>query len=89
MKRLCTRYIDLLYHHGVDPVVPIQDVAGTVKSFLTGQITPDTRFDDPTDLRSTFPRFTPEALAANFAVVDFLREMRLGNGASPAQIALA
>jgi aryl-alcohol dehydrogenase-like predicted oxidoreductase len=43
------------------------------QGFLTGQITPDTKFDDPSDLRSSFPRFTPDALKANFAVVDFLR----------------
>lgn len=59
------------------------------QSFLTGQITPDTKFDDATDLRATFPRFTPEALKANFAVVDFLRTMAASKGASPAQIALA
>jgi aryl-alcohol dehydrogenase-like predicted oxidoreductase len=59
------------------------------QGFLTGQITPDTKFDDATDLRAGFPRFTPEALKANFAVVDFLREMAASKGASPAQIALA
>ncbi|GAC1408081.1 MAG: aldo/keto reductase [Burkholderiaceae bacterium] len=59
------------------------------QGFLTGQITPDTKFDDATDLRATFPRFTPEALKANFAVVDFLRTMAASKGASPAQIALA
>ena len=31
------------------------------QGFLTGQITPDTKFDEVNDLRSTFPRFTPEA----------------------------
>jgi aryl-alcohol dehydrogenase-like predicted oxidoreductase len=59
------------------------------QGFLTGQITPDTKFDDATDLRATFPRFTPEALKANFAVVDFLRTMAASKSASPAQIALA
>jgi len=59
------------------------------QGFLTGQITPDTKFDDATDLRATFPRFTPAALKANFAVVDFLRAMAASKGASPAQIALA
>ena len=47
------------------------------------------RFDDPRDLRSTFPRFTPEALEANFAVVDFLRDLAARKGITPAQIALA
>lgn len=59
------------------------------QGFLTGRITPDTKFDDATDLRATFPRFTPEALKANFAIVDFLRAMAARKNASPAQIALA
>jgi aryl-alcohol dehydrogenase-like predicted oxidoreductase len=58
------------------------------QGFLTGQITPDTRFDDPRDLRSSFPRFTPEALKANFAVVEFLRGLATRKGCTPAQIAL-
>ena len=59
------------------------------QGFLTGQITPDTKFDEKNDLRSTFPRFTPEALKANFAVVDFLRGLASRKGSPPAQIALA
>jgi len=59
------------------------------QGFLTGQITPDTKFDDPSDLRSSFPRFTPEALKANFVVVDFLRGLAARRGCTPAQIALA
>jgi len=59
------------------------------QGFLTGQITPDTKFDDPSDLRSSFPRFTPEALKANFAVVEFLRDLAARKGCTPAQIALA
>lgn len=30
-----TDYIDLLYQHRVDPNVPIEDVAGTVKDLIT------------------------------------------------------
>jgi aryl-alcohol dehydrogenase-like predicted oxidoreductase len=156
LKRLRTERIDLLYQHRVDPNVPIEDVAGTVREliregkvkhfglseagventrrahavqpvaalqnhyslwqrepedgtlamceelgigfvawgplgqgFLTGKITRDMRFDDPSDLRSTFPRFTREALEANFAVVDFLKELAARKGATPAQVALA
>lgn len=58
------------------------------QGFLTGKITRDTKFDN-SDLRSTFPRFTKEALEANFAVVDFLKDLASRKGASPAQIALA
>jgi aryl-alcohol dehydrogenase-like predicted oxidoreductase len=156
LKRLRTDRIDLLYQHRVDPAVPIEDVAGTVKDliaegkvkhfglseagienirrahavqpvaaiqnhyslwqrepeqgalalceelgigfvawgplgqgFLTGKITRDMKFDDPADLRSTFPRFTKESLEANFAVVDFLKDLAARKNATPAQIALA
>jgi aryl-alcohol dehydrogenase-like predicted oxidoreductase len=59
------------------------------QGFLTGAIKRGDKFDDPSDLRSSFPRFTPEALEANFAVVDFLKELASRKNASPAQIALA
>jgi aryl-alcohol dehydrogenase-like predicted oxidoreductase len=156
LRRLRTDRIDLLYQHRVDPVVPMEDVAGAVKDlvaagkvkhfglseasaanirrahavqplaaiqdhyslwmrepettkfalceelgiglvawgplgqgFLTGQITRDMKFDDANDLRKDFPRFTPEALEANFKLVDFLRDFAAGKGATPAKIALA
>ncbi len=59
------------------------------QGFLTGQITRDMKFDDANDLRKDFPRFTPEALEANFKLVDFLRDFAAGKGATPARIALA
>jgi aryl-alcohol dehydrogenase-like predicted oxidoreductase len=34
LRRLRTGYIDLLYQHRVDPDVPIEDVAGTVKELI-------------------------------------------------------
>ncbi|NWF90828.1 MAG: aldo/keto reductase [Ignavibacteriaceae bacterium] len=34
LKRLKTDYIDLLYQHRVDPNVPIEDVAGTIKDLI-------------------------------------------------------
>jgi aryl-alcohol dehydrogenase-like predicted oxidoreductase len=34
LRRLKTDYIDLLYQHRVDPDVPIEDVAGTVKALI-------------------------------------------------------
>lgn len=34
LKRLKTDYVDLLYQHRVDPKVPIEDVAGTVKELI-------------------------------------------------------
>jgi len=35
LKRLQTDHIDLLYQHRVDPNVPIEDVAGTVRELIT------------------------------------------------------
>lgn len=156
LKRLQTDYIDLLYQHRVDPNVPIEDVAGTVKDlikegkvkyfglseagantikrahavqpvtavqnqysiwtrepeasvlplceelgigfvpwapigtgFLTGKITPDTKFDSDTDLRAVFPRFTPEAIRANMPIVELLTKIAHQKNATPVQIALA
>jgi aryl-alcohol dehydrogenase-like predicted oxidoreductase len=59
------------------------------EGYLTGQIDARTQFDPKTDLRSEFPRFTPEALAANMPVVDWLRQFAKKKNATPAQIALA
>jgi aryl-alcohol dehydrogenase-like predicted oxidoreductase len=57
--------------------------------FLTGAIDANTKFDSSTDLRASFPRFTPEALKANMPMVDMLREIAQQKGATPVQIALA
>ncbi len=155
LKRLKVETIDLLYQHRVDPDVPIEDVAGTVKEliqqgkvkhfglseagvptirrahavqpltalqseyslwtrapekeviptleelgigfvpysplgkgFLTGKIDEHTTFDS-TDFRSALPRFTPQALKANQALVELLRRIGEQQQATPAQIALA
>jgi len=155
LKRLKIDVIDLFYQHRVDPNVPIEDVAGTVKDlikegkiryfglseagsqticrahavqpltavqseyslwyrgpeaeilttleqlgigfvpfsplgagFLTGKIDHRTTFDS-SDFRSHVPRFTPEALNANMALVDLLHKVAERKTATPAQIALA
>ncbi len=155
LKRLRTDRIDLLYQHRVDPNVPIEEVAGTVKEliregkvkhfglseagaktirrahavqpvsavqseyslwwrepekeilptleelgigfvpfsplgkgFLTGTIDAKTQFA-PNDFRNTVPRFTPEARAANQALVDRVAAIAAAKRATPAQIALA
>jgi hypothetical protein len=59
------------------------------QGFLTGKITKDMKFDDPNDLRKDFPRFTPEALEANFKVIKLLKELAARKKITPAQIALA
>jgi aryl-alcohol dehydrogenase-like predicted oxidoreductase len=58
------------------------------KGFLTGKIDESATFDK-TDFRSTLPRFTPEALKANQALIDLLGKTAQEKHATPAQIALA
>jgi aryl-alcohol dehydrogenase-like predicted oxidoreductase len=154
LRRLNVEVIDLLYQHRVDPAVPIEDVAGTVKElirqgcvkhfglseasaqtirrahavhpvtavqseyslwardpetevlptceelgigfvpwsplgqgFLTGTVDAAMTFA-ASDVRSWFPRFTPEARTANLVLVERLRAIAARNGATPAQIAL-
>ncbi len=58
------------------------------KGFLTGKMDAGTTFAS-NDFRNTLPRFTPEALKANQAMVDLLNRIAAEKGATPAQIALA
>jgi aryl-alcohol dehydrogenase-like predicted oxidoreductase len=58
------------------------------KGFLTGKMDENTKFGS-TDFRSTLPRFTPEALKANQALVDLLGRIAAQKKTTPAQIALA
>jgi len=155
LKRLNIETIDLLYQHRIDPNVPIEEVAGTVKDliqegkvkyfglseagvknirrahtvqpvsalqseyslfwrepeteilptleelgigfvpfsplgkgFLTGKISTDRTFAS-TDFRSTVPRFQPENMRTNQALVDLITEIATKKQATPAQIALA
>jgi aryl-alcohol dehydrogenase-like predicted oxidoreductase len=156
LRRLGVEVIDLFYQHRVDPNVPIEDVAGTVRDliaegkvrhfglsepgaqtvrlahavqpvtalqneyslwtrgpesngiletcaelgigfvaysplgrgFLTGAMSEDTKLAEG-DMRSTLPRFTPEAMARNQVLVELLRRVAEEKHATPAQIALA
>jgi aryl-alcohol dehydrogenase-like predicted oxidoreductase len=156
LKRLGVEVIDLFYQHRVDLNVPIEDVAGAVKTliaegkvkhfglsepgaqtvrrahavqpvtalqneyslwtrgpetngildvceelgiglvcysplgkgFLTGAMTKDTKFGD-NDFRKNLPRFTPEAMEKNQALVELLKRIANEKKATPAQIALA
>ena len=58
------------------------------KGFLTGAMSENSKFDS-TDFRNILPRFTPEALKANQALVDLLGQIAKKKKATPAQIALA
>ena len=58
------------------------------KGFLTGAVDAATEIK-PGDFRAVLPRFTPEARAANQALVDLLKGIAAGLGATPAQVTLA
>jgi aryl-alcohol dehydrogenase-like predicted oxidoreductase len=58
------------------------------RGFLTGKIDETAKFDS-SDFRSALPRFTPEALKANRALIDLLTRIGERKKATPAQIALA
>jgi aryl-alcohol dehydrogenase-like predicted oxidoreductase len=155
LRRLRTDRIELLYQHRVDPKVPIEDVAGTVKQliqegkvrhfglgeaggatirrahaeqpvtavqneyslwtrdpehevmptceelgiglvawgplgkgYLTGKLPASATFPR-TDLRSTMPRFTTEAMAANSPIIELIQRVARRVEATPAQVALA
>ena len=56
--------------------------------FLTGTIDAATKFGG-SDFRSMVPRFSPEAVQANMALVELVRAVAACKGATPAQVALA
>ncbi|MCA9836211.1 MAG: aldo/keto reductase [Trueperaceae bacterium] len=58
------------------------------RGYLTGKIDKNQKFAD-NDIRSRNPRFTPEAIDANQAVVDLLDRIGQEKDATPAQVALA
>jgi aryl-alcohol dehydrogenase-like predicted oxidoreductase len=58
------------------------------KGFLTGAMGKDTRIEN-NDFRAQLPRFTPEAMEANQALVDLLKRIAARKRATPAQIAIA
>jgi aryl-alcohol dehydrogenase-like predicted oxidoreductase len=156
LRRLKTNHIDLLYQHRVDPQIPIEDVAGTVKDliaqgkvrrfglseanaatirkahavqpltavqseyslmwrapetsvlkvceelgigfvpysplcrgYLAGFINERTKFNPRNDNRPALPRYQPDAIKANWAMIDLLTEFGNQRGLTAAQVALA
>jgi len=156
LGRLKTDHIDVLYQHRVDPNVPIEDVAGTVKeliaegkarhfglseagpetirrahavqpltalqseyslmtrqpeddlikvceelgigfvpysplsrAFLTGFLNQNTKYNVDNDNRPSLPRYQPDAIKANWVMIDTLSEFGNPRGLTPAQVALA
>jgi aryl-alcohol dehydrogenase-like predicted oxidoreductase len=58
------------------------------RGFLTGTVTENTKFDK-SDIRSRNPRFTPEAISTNRALIDVMEKIGQQKRATPAQLALA
>lgn len=59
------------------------------RGFLGGAINEYTRFDSGNDNRATLPRFTPEAIRANLALVEVLNVFGRARGMTSAQVSLA
>ncbi len=59
------------------------------QGYLTQKIDARTKFDPKMDMRSGFPRFSPENIAANKPIVEFLRDFAKKKNATPAQLSLA
>lgn len=59
------------------------------RAFLTGDVSEFTQFNPADDNRATHPRFTPEALRANYKIVEALRTFGRTRGMTNAQVALA
>jgi aryl-alcohol dehydrogenase-like predicted oxidoreductase len=59
------------------------------RGFLTGAINEYTKFDPNNDNRHTLPRFTPEAIRANTALVEVLNRFGRTRGMTSAQVALS
>jgi aryl-alcohol dehydrogenase-like predicted oxidoreductase len=59
------------------------------RGFLTGTVRSAADLSSPTDFRRSMPRFSEEALNANFAVVEVVKAVAAQQDATPAQVALA
>ena len=86
----------LFYREPEESVIPALEELGIGfvpfsplgKGFLAGKIDADTKFGSD-DFRSSVPRFSPENVRANLALVDVIRKFAEEKKATPAQIALA
>ena len=57
--------------------------------FLTGKYETTTKFDDKSDFRAGFPRFSKEFLPLNMPIIEWLKDYAAKKNATPSQIALA
>lgn len=70
-------------HIGFVPYSPVN------RGFLGGTLNEHTRFDSGNDNRDRLPRFTPQAMRANLAIVEALNRFGRPRGATSAQVAMA
>jgi len=59
------------------------------QGYLTRKIDAETRFDPKLDMRSTFPRFSPETISANTPIIELVKEFAEKKKATAAQLSLA
>ena len=59
------------------------------KGFLTGTVDTSTTFEQGNDIRTTIPRFQPDALAKNLELVELVRRVAQEQAIEPSQVALA
>jgi aryl-alcohol dehydrogenase-like predicted oxidoreductase len=59
------------------------------QGYLTGKIDAETRFDPKLDMRSTFPRFSPESISANAPIIGLVKQFAEKKNATAAQLSLA
>lgn len=59
------------------------------RGLLTGVMNENFKFHPTLDMRKSFPRYTPEALKANQAIVNFVRDIGKSKNATITQTALA
>jgi aryl-alcohol dehydrogenase-like predicted oxidoreductase len=57
--------------------------------FLTGKYDTKTKFDEKSDFRAGFPRFSKEFLPLNMPIIEWLKGYAAKRNAAPAQIAIA
>ena len=59
------------------------------QGYLTRKINAETRFDPKLDMRSTFPRFSPETISANTPIIELVKQFAEKKKATAAQLSLA
>lgn len=59
------------------------------RAYLTGFLNERTKYVSSNDNRPALPRYTPEAIKANWSIIEFLTDFGNQRGLTPAQISLA